>query len=254
MKILIDRQGRLTMKKFILTIAALALGAGPALAQDTIRIASEGAYPPWNFINDANELDGFERALGDELCTRAELTCEWVINDWDTIIPNLVGGNYNAIMAGMAVTDARKEVISFTQNYRKPDPSAYVTLAGSEESVIDGVVATQSNTIQSGYVAETGASLVEFPTPDETIAAVRSGEADAVLADYNFLRPIVEQSNGELIFIGDRVPIGDGVAMGIRQTDDELRETFNAAITEMKEDGSLNELITKWFGEDAELY
>jgi polar amino acid transport system substrate-binding protein len=254
MKNPIDRQGRLTMKRLILTIAALALGTGAALAQETVRIASEGAYPPWNFINDDNELDGFERELGDELCTRAELTCEWVINDWDTIIPNLVGGNYNAIMAGMSVTDGRKEVISFTQDYRKPDPAAYVTLAGNDESVIDGVVAAQSNTIQSGYVAETGASLVEFPTPDETIAAVRSGEADAVLADFNFLTPIVEQSNGELIFIGDRVPVGGGVAMGIRQSDDELRETFNAAITEMKEDGSLNELITKWFGEEAELY
>jgi polar amino acid transport system substrate-binding protein len=253
MRNLIDRQGRLTMKRLILTIAALALGTSTALAQETVRITSEGAYPPWNFINDANELDGFERELGDALCTRAELTCEWVINDWDTIIPNLVGGNYDAIMAGMSVTDARKEVISFTQDYRKPDPAAYVTLAGSEESVIDGVVAAQSNTIQSGYVAETGASLVEFPTPDETIAAVRTGEADAVLADYSFLKPIVEQSD-DLIFIGDRVMIGGGVAMGLRQSDDELRETFNTAITEMKEDGSLNELITKWFGEDAELY
>jgi hypothetical protein len=89
MKNLIDRQGRLTMKKLILTIAALALGAA-RLAQDTVRIGTEGAYPPWNFINDANELDGFERELGDEMCARAELTCEWVINDWDTIIPNLV--------------------------------------------------------------------------------------------------------------------------------------------------------------------
>jgi polar amino acid transport system substrate-binding protein len=241
------------MKKLILTLAALALGAGAALAQDTtVRIASEGAYPPWNFINDANELDGFERQLGDELCARAELTCEWVINDWDTIIPNLVAGNYDAIMAGMSVTEARSQVISFTQDYRKPEPSAYVTLAGNDESVINGVVATQSNTIQSGYVAETDASLVEFPTPDETIAAVRSGEADAVLADHSFLAPIVEQSNGELIFIG-KVSIGGGVAMGVRQSDDELRETFDAAISEMKQDGSLNEIIVKWFGDDADL-
>lgn len=242
------------MKKIILTVAALALGTSAALAQETVRIASEGAYPPWNFINDANELDGFERELGDALCTRAELTCEWVINDWDTIIPNLVGGNYDAIMAGMSVTEAREAVISFTQHYRKPDPSSYVTLAGSDESVIDGVVAAQSNTIQSGYVAETDASLVEYPTPDETIAAVRSGEADAVLADHSFLKPIVEQSD-DLVFVGERVMIGGGVAMGLRQSDDELRETFNAAITEMKEDGSLNELIVKWFDdEEAALY
>jgi polar amino acid transport system substrate-binding protein len=244
------------MNKFILafTVAAFAFSTGTGLAQDTVRLGTEGAYPPWNFINDANELDGFERELGDELCARANLTCEWVINDWDTIIPNLVAGNYDAIIAGMSITEARAEIISFTQNYTQPDPSAYMTLAGNDESVVNGVVTTQSNTIQAGYVAETDATLVEFPTPDETIAAVRSGEADAVLADYSFLRPIVEESGGELIFVGERVMIGGGVGMGLRQTDDELRETFDAAITEMKQDGSLNELLVKWFGEDTELF
>ena len=242
------------MNKLIITLAALAVGTGAALAQDTtVRIASEGAYPPYNFINDDNELDGFERELGDELCERAELTCEWVINDWDTIIPNLVAGNYDAIMAGMSITEARSEIISFTQEYLPPDPSLYVTLAGNDESVINGVVAVQSNTIQAGHVAETEASLVEFPTPDETVAAVRSGEADAVLADKLFLEPIVEQSGGELIIISEE-SIGGGIGMGLRQSDEELRETFNAVISEMKQDGSLNEIIVKWFGEDANTF
>lgn len=243
------------MNKLILTIAALALSSSAAMAQETtIRIGTEGAYPPYNFINDDNELDGFERDVGDELCARAKRTCEWVINDWDTMIPNLVAGNYDLIMAGMAITEARAVIISFTQNYLLPDPSVYVTRAGNDDSVTRGVVATQSNTIQASHVAETGASLVEFATPDETIAAVRSGEADAVLADRAFLTPFVEESNGELIFIGGNVILGDGVGMGVRQSDKELRETFDALIGEMKKDGSLNELIVKWFGEERELF
>ena len=242
------------MKTLIPALVALAIGTGAALAQDTtVRIGTEGAYPPWNFINDSNELDGFERELGDEMCRRAKLTCEWVINDWDSIIPNLVAGNYDAIMAGMSITPERSEVISFTQNYMKPDPSVYVTRAGNDESVLQGVVTAQSNTIQAGHVAESGASLLEFPTPDETIAAVRSGEADAVLADSSFLKSIVEESNGELIYIGDGVLLGNGVGMGLRQSDNELRETFDGIISEMKGDGSLNELIKKWFP-DAELF
>ena len=242
------------MKKFVITLAALAFGAGAALAQDTtVRIATEGAYPPFNFINDDNELDGFERELGDVLCQRAKLTCEWVINDWDTLIPNLVAGNYDVIMAGMAITEARAEIISFTQNYLQPEPSAFVTLEGRDASVLDGVVATQSNTVHATYIAETGASLLEFPTTDEIVAAVRTGEADAVLASREFLTPIVEESGGELIFVGEDVLIGHGVAMGLRQSDDELRGTFDAAISEMKQDGSLNKIIVKWFGDDADL-
>ena len=92
------------MKSILLGTAALALTAGVAMA-DTVRLGTEGAYPPYNFINDKGEVDGFERELGDELCKRAELTCEWVTNDWDSIIPNLTSGNYDAIIAGMSITE-----------------------------------------------------------------------------------------------------------------------------------------------------
>ncbi len=230
--------------------AALALSTAGAMAQDVVRIGTEGAYPPWNFINDDNEIVGFEIDLGNEICARAELTCEWVLNDWDTIIPNLVAGNYDVIMAGMSITEARSQVISFTTNYLPSDPSAYMALAGTDPSVIEsGVIAVQSNTVQAGIVAEGTADGLEFPTPDETISAVRNGEADAVLADKNFLMPYVNDSGGELVFIGDDFYPGAGTGAGIRQTDDDLRQTFTRVIDEMKEDGSLNALIEQWFGD-----
>ena len=92
------------MKKLLLSAAMVAFGATGAFAQDVVRLGTEGAYPPYNYINEANELVGFEIDLGNALCERAGLTCEWVQNDWDSIIPNLVGGNYDAIMAGMNAT------------------------------------------------------------------------------------------------------------------------------------------------------
>ncbi|NOD86966.1 MULTISPECIES: transporter substrate-binding domain-containing protein [unclassified Ruegeria] len=240
------------MKNLILSTAALALTAGIAMA-DTVRMGTEGAYPPYNFINDAGEIDGFEREVGDELCKRANLECEWVKNDWDSIIPNLVSGNYDTIIAGMSITDERDEVIDFTQNYFPPAASAYVGAAQGVD-VAGGIVAAQTATIQAGHVAESGATLVEFATPEETIAAVRNGEADAVFADKDFLVPIVEESGGELVFVGDDVPLGGGIGLGIRESDGELRGKFDEAITSMKADGSLNELIVKWFGEGVPTY
>ncbi len=234
------------MRRLILTSAVLAVAAGVAYAgsHSVVRMGTEGAYPPWNFINDAGEVDGFERELGDELCTRAELTCEWVTNEWDSIIPNLVSSNYDVIIAGMSITDERDEVIDFTQAYTPPDPSLY--LAASEDAdLMGGVVAAQTGTIQAGYIAESGATLVEFATPDETIAAVRNGEADAVLADSSFIMEI-SKANPELVIVGDPVMLGGGVGMGIRESDAELRAKFDAAIQSMKDDGTLNEMIAKW--------
>jgi polar amino acid transport system substrate-binding protein len=241
------------MNKLLLCTSALVLAGGMAMAQDVIRMGTEGAYPPYNFINDAGEVDGFERELGDELCKRAELTCEWVTNEWDSIIPNLVSGNYDTIIAGMSITEERDEVINFTQNYYPPTASAYVALSDSVD-VLTGTVSAQVSTIQAGHVADSGANLLEFATPDETIAAVRNGEADAVFADFDYLAPVVEASGGELVFVGDRVPLGGGVGMGLRETDLELRDQFDAAITAMKEDGTLNAMLVKWFGDAVQQY
>ncbi|MEM6823939.1 MAG: transporter substrate-binding domain-containing protein [Pseudomonadota bacterium] len=235
------------MKKLILSIAAAATITGGAAFADghsVVRMGTEGAYAPWNFINDAGEVDGFERELGDELCTRAKLTCEWVTNEWDSIIPNLVSGNYDVIIAGMSITDERDEVIDFTQAYTPPDPSSYVGLSDGVD-VKAGVIAAQTGTIQAGYIAESGATLIEFATPDETIAAVKNGEADAVLADRSFLDAVVE-ADAELTFVGEDVPLGGGVGMGVRESDADLKATFDAAIQSMKDDGTLNTMIEKW--------
>ncbi|MEO0915703.1 MAG: transporter substrate-binding domain-containing protein [Pseudomonadota bacterium] len=234
------------MKKLVLSTAALAFAASMAYGDghSVIRMGTEGAYPPWNLINDNGEVDGFERELGDELCARAELTCEWVTNDWDSIIPNLVSGNYDVIIAGMSITDERDEVIDFTQAYTPPDPSTFAALS-EDVDLTGGVIAAQTGTIQAGYIAETGATLVEYATPDETIAAVMNGEADAVLADDSFIQTAIA-ANGDMMVVGDPVSLGGGVGMGIRESDGELRAKFDAAIQSMKDDGSLNDLIAKW--------
>ncbi|MFV0336207.1 MAG: transporter substrate-binding domain-containing protein [Tropicimonas sp.] len=232
------------MNRLILTTAALTLAAGTAMAADVVRIGTEGAYPPWNLINDAGEVDGFERELGDELCRRAELTCEWVVNDWDSIIPNLTSGNYDAIMAGMSITDEREAVIDFSQPYAPPEPSLYMAMS-EDVDLNEAVIAVQTGTIQANYVVESGAVLVEFATLDESVSAVRNGEADAVLADSASILPIAE-AEADMTVVGDQVFLGNGPGIGLRESDTELKEKFNAALQSMKDDGSLNELIKEW--------
>lgn len=241
------------MKKLMLATALLALTAGASMAQ-TVRMGTEGAYPPYNFINDKGEVDGFERELGDKLCGMAGLTCEWVTNDWDSIIPNLQSGNYDTIIAGMSITDERDKVIDFTQNYIPPAASAYMALSADAKIGEGAVIAAQVGTIQAGYIAESGATLLEFATPDETVAAVKNGEADAVFADKDYLVPIAAESGGALVLMAEEVQLGGGVGMGLRESDTELKDKFNAAIQSMKDDGSLNAMIKKWFGDEATVF
>ena len=226
--------------------AVLALLAAASLScggDDPIRVATEGAYPPYNFINDDGEIDGFERELGDELCRRAELECTWVINDWDSTIPNLVDGDFEAVMTGMSITDERDALIDFTQPYIPPSPSLYVALAGAGDAAASGVVAVQVATIQHDHLSAAGATLQEYETAPEAIAAVLAGEADAVLVDSGFAAESVAESGGRLAVVGPQVPLDRGVGIGVQEGDDDLREKLDEAIGEMKADGSLNALL-----------
>jgi len=240
--------------KFLIAAAAVAALTAGAGAQETVRLGTEGAYAPWNFMNDDGNPDGFEIELGNAICERAELECEWVVNDWDTIIPNLVAGNYDVIMAGMSITEERMETIDFSDNYYPPDPSRFAVAAGTEIDP-DGMagmrLAVQGATIQAAYAEENfpDATIVSYETADQTVADLSAGNVDAILADGGYLQPIVAASNGALEIAGPEVMIGGGVGAGMRKDAEDLKATFNEVIGAMKEDGSLNELITKWFEE-----
>ena len=230
----------------ILVSVCLACG-GP----EAVKMGTEGFYPPYNFIGDDGEVDGFERELGDELCRRAELECTWVTNEWDTIIPNLVAGDYDTIMAGMSITAERDETIDFTQAYLPPTPSVYIALAGAGDEAVDGKVAAQVATIHADYLSESGATSVEYELAEELVEAVLSGEADAALVDREFAHETMDANEGRLEVVGPTVPLDSGIGIGVREDDGDLKDKLDKAIESMKEDGTLNDLIDKWFDDDA---
>ena len=239
-----------TLAILMLVSVCLSCGGG----SDVVRMGTEGAYPPYSFVNDNGEVDGFERELGDELCRRADLECTWVTNDWDTIIPNLVAGDYDTILAGMSITAERDEVIDFTQPYFPPSPSVYIALAGAGAEVVDGKVAAQVATIHASYLSESGATLIEYDLAEELVEAVLDGEADAALVDREFAHDSMAGSEDRLAVVGPDVMLDSGIGIGVREDDSELKDKLDRAIESMKEDGSLNALIEKWFDDDAERF
>ena len=241
---------RLVLLAAFLVLAGLACGEGP----DAVKMGTEGAYPPYNFIGDDGEVTGFERELGDELCRRADLDCSWVTNDWDSIIPRLIEGDYDTIMAGMSITAERDEVIDFTQPYIPPTPSVYIALAGSGAEATEGRVAAQVATIHSEYLAGTGATLIEYELAEELASAVLGGEADAALLDREFAHDSLAANEGRLEVVGPDVPLDSGVGIGVREDDTDLKDKLDKAIQSMKDDGSLNTLIDKWFDDDAKRF
>ncbi len=244
------------MNKLVLAAAAAAIAmlATSANAQ-AVRIATEGAYAPWNFLDDSGKPAGFEIDLGNELCKRAALECTFQVNAWDSIIPNLVAGNYDAIMAGMSITDERKQTIDFSEPYSPPDPSAFMMLATTtvDFNNMKGLkIGVQGATIQAAYVdanLKDGNTVLAFENADQALADLSAGNVDVILADHGYIAETVAGSGGALKEDGPRIAIGGGVGVGLRKADDELEGKLNAALAAMKADGSLDKLITQWFPE-----
>ena len=242
---------KLLLAVMVVTVCGLAL----ACSDDTepVRLATEGDYHPFNFINDDGEIDGLERELGDELCRRAELECEWVLNDWEGMIPDLVAGEFDAIMAGMSITDERDMTIDFTEPYYPPTPSIYLALAGAGDEAVQGKLGAYANTIYSDYFTERGIPYVEFGDEDDRLAALLNGDIDAMLVDHAYATNKLSEYEGRLSVVGPSVLLDRGIGIGVRNNN-ELLAKLNSALASMKADGSLNELIRKWVGKDASTF
>ena len=275
--------------RLITTTIALAfvLPAGFAAAQDLsrVRIATEGAYPPWNQTDPSGELAGFEVELAKDLCARMEVECEIVAQDWEGIIPALQDGKYDAIMAAMSITDERQEVITFSEPYADT-PAAFVAPADSDvteadlpqrridldevgaeeeqalealQSALDGMtIGVQVGTTHQNFVDTYLADQVDvrrYDTQENLDLDLQAGRIEVALADQAYWKPLLEGEAGEgLTQVGPSMvggPYGVGIGVGIRQDDDQLVQMFNEAIAAAQEDGTISELSEKWFGFDA---
>lgn len=240
--------------KWLLSVALGAtLLSGSVFAADTLRIGTEGAYAPYNFINDDGKLAGFEIDLGNALCKEVDMECEFIKNDWDSIIPNLIAGNYDIIMAGMSITDERKKTIAFSEEYKAVDPSIYAALKDTKidfEKLDGKSIGVQGSTIQASFLEEKygkTSTIKSYGKPDQAVADLAAGNVDIMLADGEFVRTVTGGSNGMLVIVGPEEMIGGGIGIGMRQDAEKLKDKLNAGIAAMKADGRLDVIMAKYF-------
>ncbi len=264
-------------------LAAMIVGQANAQDGKSIRIATEGAFPPWNAVDTTGKPVGFDIDVGKALCERAKLKCEFVTQAWDGIIPALNVGKYDAIMAGMSITEKRKQVIAFsdpyalTSNYfvvRKsfnlPHMASSLKVNLSSESEeekgvlqalkdnLEGkIIGVQGSTNAESFVREYFGDTVDVRTydkQDNLNLDLVAGRIDGGLADYSVWKAFLESKDGAMAALyGPRISgglFGPGVGIGLRKQDKELAERFNGAIEAIEADGSLKEISLKWFGAD----
>ena len=160
--------------------------AGSALA-DEIVFATDADNPPYSFLDEANDLRGFEWEFGEALCQHLELTCTWVAMPRESLIPGLMAGEADAVIAAMPAHAEYDAAVTFTQPYIFPDIYSYIGLSGSELPFGAGTVGVLPGRDLTAFSRETGRHFEEFQSLDEALIAVRDGSVNAILAERRVL-------------------------------------------------------------------
>ena len=254
------------MKTLAAAAVVLSLAAGAALAEwKKVRIGTEGAYPPFNYFDAAGKLQGFDVDIAKALCEKMKVECEFIAQDWDGIIPALLAKKYDAIVASMSITEERKQKVDFTNKYYDTPRRFVIRKDGgitdvSWEAMKGKAIGAQSATIHANYLEEfyNDSDIKLYATQDEANADLAAGRLDAVLADSVVMWEwTTKTEDGKCCdFIGENIVEpqriwGEGAGIAVRKEDDDLKEMFNKAIEEIREDGTYQKINDKYFPFDV---
>jgi len=244
--------------------AVLALAAGTAAADmKKVKIGTEGAYPPFNSIDPNGELVGFDVDIAKALCAAANFECEFVVQDWDGIIPALHAKKFDAIIASMSITEERKQAVDFTDKYYNTPAKFIATKGQTFDFTADGLagkaLGTQRATIHENFLRDNfpQSDIRVYATQDEANADLSAGRLDLVLADSVALdEGFLKTDAGACCeFVGpgysDPKWFGDGAGIAIRKGETDLVNAFNAAIKKIREDGTYKKINDKYFEFDV---
>ncbi len=243
----------------VLAMSALAL-ALPVAAQDKLRIATEGAYAPWNFKDASGALVGWDIDITNALCAKMKVQCEIVAQEWDGIIPGLLAKKYDMIVAGMSMTPKRREQVEFTRKY-KDVVSRFVAKKGSiADTSPAGMkgkrIGVQRGAAQRTWLEASGydktATLVFYDSVQGPELDLVAGRIDAMVGnEVSYFIGFLKRPEGkDFDFAGPQLTggvLGDGAGIAIRKDDTALRDRLNKAIDEIIADGSYETITKKYF-------
>jgi polar amino acid transport system substrate-binding protein len=221
-----------------------------------MRIAMSGAYPPFNFVNEQNEVVGFDPAIGAEIAKRMGLEVEIITTAWDGIIGGLLANKYDAIVGSMSITEDRKKVVDFVGPYYRmsrgifvkegSEISAMADLASAKVGVTLGETHEQWAHEQEGWTVRTYKGLPEL------MLELDSGRIDAIVTDDIPVLLAIRKSGNAITQLDTSglAGVADQAGIAIRQGNPELAAAMQAALDSMQADGTYLTIAEKWVGGD----
>jgi polar amino acid transport system substrate-binding protein len=244
------------------TLTVLALLIGPAKADEPVMVlGTEAAFPPFNMKDTNGKLTGFDTEIGEAICQQMKRKCEWVVTNWDGIIPALLAKKFDAILSSMSITEERQKRVAFTKPYYR-DSVGFMAKKGagitdtSPEGLKGKTIGTQRSSSQAAYLEDFyGATSTAkyYDTIDQANLDLAAGRLDLVISFRipmsDWISKSPEGSCCELVGqpVVNTKYFGPGAGIALRKDDTVLLAEFNAAIDAVVKDGTYAKINAKYF-------
>ncbi|MGX8013636.1 transporter substrate-binding domain-containing protein [Mesorhizobium sp. ORM8.1] len=249
--------------KKALAIAAFALvslvAPSSTFAQETtLRIATEGSYPPWNYVDESGKLAGWDIEISNALCAEMKVKCTIIAQEWDGIIPGLTAKKYDMIVAQMSITEARKKQVAFTRKYKNLSSQFVAKKGAITDASADGLagkrIGVQRGSVQDSFVTAQfpKSEIVRYDKTTDVELDLLSDRIDLMLQDKSssILGFFKHEGGDKYEFVGKEFSgglLGEGSGIAIRKEDTELLAKVNAAIDAIVKNGTYDKISAKYF-------
>lgn len=229
-----------------------------------LRIGVESAYAPFEYKLPSGELAGFDIDIGEAICEKLDMTCVWIEQPFDSLIPGLLARKFDLAHSAVTVTEERRKVVDFTDALYEVTSQLVAAkdsgIDGSDASLKGKTVGVLQGSVQETYARQrwdrrSGVRVTAYMDQTQTIADLKVGRIDAILFESpNAVEGLLSTDDGDKFsFVGEPIindPImNNEIAMALRQGDTELKDKINTAIAELKQEGVFETLANKYFAE-----
>ena len=221
-----------------------------------IRIAMSGAYPPFNFVNDKNEVVGFDPAIGKGIAERIGVKPVIVTTAWDGIIAGLLASKYDTIVGSMTITDKRKEVLDFVGPYYSAGRGVFVKTDSPVQSLdaLKGktIGVTLGETHEKWAREKGGWEIRTYKGLPELLLELENGRVEAIIVDNIPVRVAMQKSGAKIRQLDTPNIEGGSIKVGIaiRQGNPDLKAAMQKALDDMMSDGTYEKIAMEWIGAD----
>lgn len=243
------------MKKLLIAavLASLSISANAA-ETETVRFATEASYPPFEFVDADNKIQGFDIDLANAICKEMQANCTFTNQAFDSLIPSLKFRRFDAVISGVDITADRLKQVAFTDAYY--DNSAIFIAEKNKFADISALkgkrIGMQNGTTHQKYLMEKHPEVTTVPydSYQNAVLDLKNGRLDAVFGDTAVVNEWLKL-NANLSSVGGKVTdtnyFGTGLGIAVRKNNTELLTKMNAALAKVKQNGTYNILYSKWF-------